>query len=82
MSACCSLNAIVQNCDDPEDQSEKNILWHHSEKAKFSDFRIEMAAFLITGIIFILILKMIFRWKGLTVISEIIEIPVKSDSVN
>ena len=43
---------------------------------------IEMAAFLITGIIFILILKMIFRWKGLTVISEIIEMPVKSDSVN
>jgi membrane protease YdiL (CAAX protease family) len=43
---------------------------------------IELIALLITGIIFILTLKMIFRWKDLSVISGIVEKPVKSDAID
>jgi uncharacterized protein len=43
---------------------------------------IELGALLITGIIFILILKMIFRWRDMSVISDIVPKPVKSDPVN
>jgi membrane protease YdiL (CAAX protease family) len=43
---------------------------------------IELISLLITGIVFILILKLIFGWKDFSVISGIIEKPLKSDPVN
>jgi membrane protease YdiL (CAAX protease family) len=43
---------------------------------------IELGALLITGIIFVLILKTIFRWKEMNVISGVVPKPVKSDPVD
>jgi len=43
---------------------------------------IELAALLATGIIFILILKMIFRWKDLSVLSGIVPKPLNSGPIN
>jgi uncharacterized protein len=43
---------------------------------------IELGAQLVLGVIFILILKMIFRWKVFSVLSGDVEKPVKSDPVN
>jgi membrane protease YdiL (CAAX protease family) len=43
---------------------------------------IEFAALLVVGIIFILILKVIFRWKSFSVLMAKVEKPVTSDPVN
>lgn len=43
---------------------------------------IEFTALLATGIIFILILKMIFRWKDFSVITGIVQKPVTSDPID
>ena len=43
---------------------------------------VEFAALLAVGLIFILILKMIFRWKGFSLLTGNVEKPVKSDTVN
>ena len=43
---------------------------------------VEFAALLAVGLIFILILKMIFRWKGFSLLAGDVERPVISDTVN
>lgn len=43
---------------------------------------IELGALLVTGLIFIFILKIIFRWESFSVLTGNIEKPVKSDPVN
>jgi uncharacterized protein len=43
---------------------------------------IELGALLVTGLIFIFILKIIFKWKSFSVLTGDIEKPVKSDPVN
>jgi uncharacterized protein len=43
---------------------------------------IELGALLVVGIVFILILKMIFRWKGFSILSGDVEKPAKSDPVD
>jgi hypothetical protein len=43
---------------------------------------IEFAALLVVGVLFILILKMIFGWKSFSVLLGDVEKPVKSDTVN
>jgi hypothetical protein len=42
---------------------------------------VEFAALLVVGLIFILILKMIFRWKGFSLLAEDVKRPVISDTV-
>jgi hypothetical protein len=43
---------------------------------------IEFVALLAVGMIFILILKIIFRWRGFALLAGDVERPVKSDTVN
>lgn len=43
---------------------------------------IELGALLITGVVFILLLKIIFRWKGLSLIAGIVQKPSASDPVD
>jgi CAAX protease family protein len=43
---------------------------------------IEFGALLVTGIIFVIILKIIFRWKDLSALSGIVQKPVRSEPVN
>ncbi len=43
---------------------------------------LELGALFVVGIIFILILKMIFGWKGFSLLTGAVEKPVKSDPVN
>jgi uncharacterized protein len=43
---------------------------------------IEFAALLVVGLVFILILKIIFRWKGFSIIAGGVAKPVQSESVN
>lgn len=42
----------------------------------------ELAALIVTGIIFILILKMIFRWRDISILSGIVKKPQKSNTVH
>ncbi len=43
---------------------------------------VELVALLAVGLIFIFILKIIFRWKGFSLLAGDVERPVKSDPVN